>query len=287
MELPELPRRLLVLGGGYIGCEFGQMFRRLGAEVAVFDRNTHLLSREEPEVSTALEGVFRDEGIALHLGVAIDRVSGGGGGGEIAVGWQGGEVRGSHLLVALGRSPNTDDLGCDAAGITRDKRGYIVVDDRYATSAAGVYAVGDCTGGPQFTHTSWDDHRILFELLRGRTTRTRASRTIPSSVFTDPQVASIGLTERQARARGLAIEVATMPFGNVARAIETDETAGVMKILIDAADERILGVTVCGPDAGELIHVFVPLVEAKLDARAASSTRSSCIPPSPRACRLW
>jgi len=266
MQLRTLPRRLVVLGGGYIGCEFGQMFRRFGAEVAILDHHTRLLAREDPDASAALEGVFRDEGIALHLGARVERLARDGG--ELVVGFAGGEVRGSHVLVALGRTPNTDDLGCEAAGIARDQRGYVVVDDQYRTSAAGVYAVGDATGGPQFTHTSWDDHRLLYDLLLGRGTRGRAARTIPSCVFTDPQVASVGLSEAEARAQGLDVEVAAMPFGSVARAIETGETAGVMKLVIDAHDERILGVTIVGAEAGELVHVFVPLVAAGLSARS-------------------
>ncbi|HEX6836154.1 MAG TPA: mercuric reductase [Polyangia bacterium] len=266
MELRELPRHLVVLGGGYIGCEFAQMFRRFGAEVTIVDRNAHLLSREDPDVSTALEAVFRDEGIELRLGAEVARV-GAVAGGQIAVTAGGDELTGSHLLVALGRTPNTDDLGCDAAGVERDRRGYIRVDDQYRTSAPGVFAVGDVTGGPQFTHTSWDDHRRLFDLLLGRSTRGRSGRVIPSTVFTDPQVARVGLSETEARARGRKVEVATMPFSAVARAIETDETAGLMKLLVDPDDERILGVTIVGADAGELLHIFVPLIEAGLGAR--------------------
>jgi len=267
MKLRELPERLVVLGGGYIGCEFAQMFRRFGAEVTLIDHGAHLLSREDPDASAALEGVFGGEGIELRLCARVERVAAGGRG-EVVVGLADGEVRGSHLLVAVGRTPNSDDLGCDAAGVRRDERGYIVVDDHYRTSAPGVYAVGDVTGGPQFTHTSWDDHRLLFDLLLGRGSRGRASRVVPSAVFTDPQVAHVGLTEAEARASGRRVECATMPFGEVARAIETDETAGIMKLTIDADDERIVGVTLVGADAGELIHIFVPLVEARVSPRA-------------------
>ena len=267
MQLRTLPRRLVVLGGGYIGCEFGQMFRRFGSEVILVDRNPRILSREDPDVSQALEQTFRDEGIELALGVQAERVTADGGT-DVAVRWSGGEARGSHLLVALGRTPNADDLGCEAAGIERDRRGFIVVDDGYATSARGVYAVGDVTGGPQFTHTSWDDHRRLYDRLRGREARRRSDRVVPSTVFTDPQVARVGMSEREAHAAGQPFEVATMPFGSIARAIETDETAGTMKLLIDPRDERILGVAIVGADAGELIHIFVPLIQAHLSARS-------------------
>lgn len=266
LDLKELPRHLLVMGGGYIGCELGQMFRRFGSAVTIIDRHSHLLGNEDADVAAAVEGVFRAEGIELRQRVDARRVSRAGD--EIVVQFDGGEVRGSHLLVAVGRRANTDDLGCDAAGIALDKRGYIAVDDHYRTSVPGVYAVGDVAGGPQFTHSSWDDHRLLFDLLLGRGKRGRADRIVPNTIFTDPQVGHVGLRESEARARGLTFEVATMPFGEVARAIERDETAGVMKILIDPADERILGVTLVGTDAGELIHVFVPLMQQGASARS-------------------
>ena len=271
MELRELPRRLIVLGGGYIGCEFGQMFRRFGAGVTIVEHHPRLLSNQDPDVSAALEGVFRSEGLELVLGAAVERVASAGAGALIVHTGDGRAIEGSHLLVAVGRVPNTDDLGCDAAGVALDKRGFVTVDDHYRTSAPGTYALGDVTGGPQFTHTSWDDHRRLYDLLLGRPSRARSDRIVPSTVFTDPQIAQAGLTETEARARGVPVEVATMPFGDVARAIETDETAGIMKILIDPRDEHIVGVTLVGADAGELLHIFVPLMEARLTARSIAS----------------
>ncbi|HEY2746858.1 MAG TPA: mercuric reductase [Polyangia bacterium] len=266
MSLESLPRHLVVLGGGYIGCELGQMFRRFGSAVTIVDRGKHLLGHEDPDVAASLEDVFRAEGIDLVQGVAVERVARAGD--ELVVHARGNEIRGSHLLVAVGRRANTDDLGCDAAGIALDERGYVIVDDGYQTSTPGVYAVGDVTGGPQFTHSSWDDHRILFERLLGRGTRGRADRIVPYAVFTDPQIGHVGLHESEARARGMKIEVASMPFGQVARAIEMDELAGVMKVLIDAGDGRLLGATIIGADAGELIHIFVPLIRAGTSARS-------------------
>jgi pyruvate/2-oxoglutarate dehydrogenase complex dihydrolipoamide dehydrogenase (E3) component len=267
LQLRHLPSHLLILGGGYIGCEFGQMFRRFGAPVTIADGGNHLMAREDPEISSALEGAFRSEGIALELGVKVAGVSGSAG--DIRLRLEGGkELRGSHLLVATGRRPNTDDLGCDKAGVALDDKGSVVADDRYRTSAEGVYAVGDVLGFPQFTHTSWDDHRRLFDILLGRSQRGRSGRFVPYTAFTDPQVAGVGLTEKEARKGNVPYEVATMPFGEIARAQEVDEMAGVMKLLIDPATERVLGARIVGAEAGELIHIFVALMQAGASPRA-------------------
>jgi len=267
LKLRELPERLLVIGGGYIGCEFGQMFRRFGSQVTIVGHSEHLLSREDPEISSVLEEVFRGEGIELLLGTKTVRASGRAGEISLLLG-NGKEVRGTHLLVAVGRRPNTDDLGCDKAGIALDARGFIEADDQYRTRAKGVYAVGDVLGGPQFTHTSWDDHRLLYDILLGRQQRSRHDRFIPYTAFTDPQVAGVGLSEKEARQRGIPYEVASMPFGDVARALEVDETAGQMKVLVDPKTERVLGAAIACAEAGELIHVFITLMQAGAPARA-------------------
>lgn len=269
MALRQLPRRLVVLGGGYIGCEMGQMFRRFGSEVVIVHHGEHLLSREDDDVAASLQQVFRDEGIELKLRAAAVEVGNEGDGIFVTLS-DGARVRGSHLLVATGRRPNTDDLGCDAGGVRLDPRGYVVADDFYATSTPGVYAVGDVLGGPQFTHTSWDDHRLLFDLLMkpGAPRRRRTERIVPYTVFTDPQVAAVGLNEREARRRGVRHETATMPFGAIARAVEVDETAGTMKVLFDPASETILGASLVGAEAGELLHVLVVLMQAGATARA-------------------
>jgi pyruvate/2-oxoglutarate dehydrogenase complex dihydrolipoamide dehydrogenase (E3) component len=267
MELRELPEHLVVLGGGYIGCEFAQMFRRFGSRVTIVQNGEHLLAREDPDISSEIEKAFRDEGIDLRLGSKVARVSGKQG--DVAVHLEGGtQLRGSHLLVAVGRRPNTDDLGCDKGGIKLDDGGAIRVDDQYRTTAPGTYAVGDVKGGPQFTHTSWDDHRILFDILLGRAGRDASGRHIPYTVFTDPQVAGVGLTEREARKKGIRFESASMDFGDIARAVEVDETRGRLKILLDPDSERVLGAFICGAEAGELIHVLVALMQAGAKARA-------------------
>src|SRR5450432_3254354 len=273
LELKELPRRLLILGAGYIACELGQVFRRLGAEVTLVAPSARLLPREDEAVSEALAGVFRAEGIVLELGKHVAEVVPANRGVELRLtadpgGAGGASLRGSHLLVATGRTPNTNDLGCTAGNVALEASGHVIVDERYETSERGVFAVGDCVPGPQFTHVSWDDHRVLFEILAGRPARKRTDRFVPYTVFTDPQVAGVGLSEQAARERGLTIEVATMPFGAIARAIETDETAGVVKIVIDAKSERVLCASIVGVDAGELIAVFSALMQAGGSARA-------------------
>jgi pyruvate/2-oxoglutarate dehydrogenase complex dihydrolipoamide dehydrogenase (E3) component len=269
MALRQVPRRLVVLGGGYIGCEMGQLYRRLGAEVVIVERGEHLLGREDDDLAASLQEAFRSEGIELKLkntAVEVGRE-----GEEILVTLSdGSRVRGSHLLVALGRKPNTDELGCEAGGVRLDQRGYVVADEYYATSAPGVYAVGDVLGGPQFTHTSWDDHRLLFDALMrpDGPRRGRSDRIIPYAVFTDPQLATVGLNEHEARRRGVKYEVATMPFDYIARALEVDETEGMLKILLDPWSEKILGASLVGAEVGELLHVFVVLMQAGAKARA-------------------
>jgi len=279
MELRQAPAHLVVLGGGYIGCEFGQMFRRFGSEVTIVDRGPHLLDREDEDVSRAIEGVFLEEGISLRTGAAANRVSfdetptavgaDRASGDRVSLELEEGPpIEGSHLLVAVGRVPNTDHLHCHVAGIDLDERGFIKVDDRYRTSVDGVYAVGDVTGGPQFTHTSWDDHRILYDILQGNGGRVRSDRLVPYTVFTDPQVARVGLSEREAKGKGIVYEVSTLAFGDIARAVEIDETAGTMKVLLDPRTERVLGAAIVGVEAGELIHIFVTVMQAGASARS-------------------
>ena len=266
LDLRTLPEHLVVIGGGYIGCELGQAFRRLGSEVTLIDPGRHLMGREDDDVCEALEAAFRDEGIALRFGSAVEAAERTAGG--VAVRLKSGErIEGSHLLVATGRRPNTDGLGCEAAGVELDARGFVRVDDAYRTTADGVYALGDSTPGPQFTHNAWDDGRLVFDVLTGARTGGREGRLVPYAAFTDPQLARVGLSEREAREKGVAFESATMPFGHVARAIEADVPAGTMKILVDPQTEKILGAALVGAQAGELIHVFAALMLAGASAR--------------------
>ncbi len=266
MQLKKLPDHLIVLGGGYIGCEFAQMFRRFGSGVSLVQRASRLLDREEAEVSEALQSVFRSEGIGLYLEVEAAALEPVIGGVRLRIA-NGPTIDGSHLLVAVGRRPNTDDLGCELGGIELDERGFIRVDSSYRTSTDRVYAVGDVTPGPQFTHASWDDHRILFDLLLGDGRRDRNDRLVPWTVFTDPQVAGVGITQREAQQTGQPYDIASMPFGHIARAIETDETAGLIRVLIEPSTDRILGARIVGAEAGELIHAFALLMRAGGTAR--------------------
>ena len=254
LTVGEFPSRLLVLGGGYIALELGQVFRRLGAEVTLIEMSKRLAGREDEEISRGLEELVRAEGIALHLGATAART------GRTAAGirleLEGGVVlEGTHLLVAVGRTPNTDALDCPAGKIALDDRGFIRVDDQLKTSAEGVYALGDVTGAPQFTHVSYDDYRVLRAELLGGPPRSRVGRLIPYTLFTDPQLGRVGLTEAEARARGLPIKVARLPMTSVARAIEAGETRGVLRAVVHAQTDRILGFSALGFEGGELASV--------------------------------
>ena len=253
LTIAEFPERLLVLGGGYIALELGQVFRRLGAEVTIVESAPRLASREDEDISQGLAEVFTAEGAALHLGAQARRVAPGPGqrGVRLELG-DGTALEGTHLLVAVGRTPNTDALDCPAGGVALDAHGFIRVDDRLRTSAEGVYATGDVTGAPQFTHISYDDFRVLRAELLDGPPRSRAGRLLTYTLFTDPQLGRVGLSEAEARARGLPIRVARMPMSYVARAIESGETRGLLKAVVHAETDRVLGFAALGFEGGEL-----------------------------------
>ncbi|MCS3698330.1 mercuric reductase [Salinibacter ruber] len=258
MELGAVPDHLLVLGGGYIGLEFGQMFRRFGAEVTIIDRGEHVLSREDTGVAEALEGILREDGLRLLNETSVTAVEETG---DAITAHLGGpdapaQVEGDELLVAAGRRPNTDTLNLEAAGVAATDRGHVRVDDRLATTADGVYAIGDVTGGPAFTHVSYDDYRVLQDNWLHDGDRTTEDRLISYTLFTDPQLGRVGLTEEQARAQDLDVTVAQMPMTRVARALEVDETRGLMKAVIDAETNRLLGAAVLGIEGGEVMSVL-------------------------------
>ncbi len=258
MELDAVPGHLVVLGGGYVGLEFGQLFRRLGAQVTVIQRGKHLLGREDPDIADAVAGILGEDGIEILLESDAVRVEQVGEGVAVTVKTPDGErtLNGTHVLAAAGRSPNTDRLNPEAAGIQLDKRGYLPVDERLATNVPGIYALGDITGGPAFTHISYDDFRILRTNLIEGGDRTTTGRLVPYTVFTDPQLGRVGLSETEAREQGRQIKVASMPMSNVARALEVDESRGVMKVIVDAETERILGAAILGLEGGEIMSML-------------------------------
>ena len=258
LELTELPEHLLILGGGYIGLEFGQMFRRFGSQVTIVDHNDQILPREDADVADELRKALESEGIRFVLRAQTDRVAT-----ErerialsVRVGSSSLSLEGSHLLVATGRRPNSDDLGLDAAGVETDGQGFIRVNSRLETNVRGIWALGDIKGGPAFTHISYNDFQIVYaNLIEGRSLSTD-NRQVPYCVFTDPQLGRVGLTEKEARATGRQLKIGKIPMSWVARAIERDETAGLMKLVVDADTDRILGAAVLGIEGGELIQIL-------------------------------
>jgi pyruvate/2-oxoglutarate dehydrogenase complex dihydrolipoamide dehydrogenase (E3) component len=255
MELDEVPEHLLVLGGGYVGLEFAQMFRRFGSEVTVVQRGKQLMSREDPDVAEAVAEILREDGIEVLLETQARRVEQDDGGRiQLKVESPEGEsfLSGSHLLVATGRPPNTDSLDMDAAGVETDERGFVKVDERLETNVAGIYALGDVKGGPAFTHISYDDFRIIRTNLLEGGDATIAGRLVPYTVFIDPQLGRVGLSEHEARDRGFDVRVARMPMNQVNRAIEVDEQRGFMKAVVDADTGRILGCAILGIEGGEI-----------------------------------
>ena len=255
MELDHVPEHLMILGGGYIGVEFGQMFRRFGSRVTVIQSGHQLLREEDADVAAEVLKILREDGIEILLNARAQEVKPGIAV-KVAVEGKTQTVEGSHLLLATGRVPNTDALKPAAGGVETDERGFILVNDRLETSAPGVYAIGDVKGGPAFTHISYDDYRILKANLLDGGQRSVRDRMVPFAVFMDPQLGRVGMTETEAKKIGRKIRVARMPMTSVARALEVDETRGFMKVIVDAETEEILGATVLGLEGGEVMSVL-------------------------------
>jgi pyruvate/2-oxoglutarate dehydrogenase complex dihydrolipoamide dehydrogenase (E3) component len=267
MELDRLPRHLLVLGGGYIGLEFAQMFRRFGSAVTIVQRAPQLLPREDGDVAEEILNILREDGIMVLLNTRAERADAGEGGGiTLTVRGEGGveTVEGSDLLLATGRTPNVEALNLAAAGVATTDRGYIRVNERLETSSPGVYALGDVNGGPQFTHIAYDDYRIVNANLIEGGHRTVYDRQVPYTLYLDPQLGRVGLTEKEAREAGIKIRVAKMPMKSVARALEVDETRGVMKVIVNAENEEIVGAAILGSEGGEIMSVIEVAMMGKL-----------------------
>ncbi len=255
MELAGVPDHLLVLGGGYVGLEFAQMFRRFGSEVTIVQQGDQLLRREDPDVAEAVTEILREDGLEVLLKAEAQRVERSEDGGiRLEVRKPEGEstLSGSHLLVAAGRVPNTESLNLSAAGVKKDEGGFVQVNERLETSVEGVYALGDVKGGPAFTHISYDDYRLIKTNLLEDGNAAISDRLVPYTVFIDPQLGRVGLSEREAREQGRNIRVAKMPMSYVARALEVDEPRGMMKAVVEADTDQILGCAVLGIEGGEI-----------------------------------
>jgi len=266
MELGAVPEKLLILGGGYIGLEFGQLFRRFGSRVTIVQSGGQLLRQEDPDIAEEVTKILRQDGVEVVLSAKAKRVEQAGEKIQLQI-ESGGKVTtltGSHLLVATGRTSNSDTLSLSEAGVKTDDHGFIQVNDRLETSANGIYGLGDIKGGPAFTHISYDDFRIIrANLLEGKAASTKG-RQVPYCVFIDPQLGRVGLTESEARARGQKIRVAKLPMTSVARALEVDETRGFMKAIVDADTQQILGAAVLGIEGGEVMSVLETAMMGKL-----------------------
>ena len=266
LELDYLPAHLIVLGGGYTGIEMAQAYRRFGSRVTIIEPGRQLMSREDADVARDMQEILASEGVEVLLdaqplgvhGLSGDAVA-------VTVRASGPErtIEGSDLLVATGRIANTADIGASEAGIALDARGFIHVDERLQTSAAGVWAIGECAGSPQFTHVSVDDFRIVRDNMAGGKRRTD-DRVIPHVMFTDPPLARVGLSEAEAQRQDIAVRVATLPMGKVLRTEATDETRGFMKVVVSANDDRILGFSMIGSEAGEVMAVVQTAMLAEL-----------------------
>jgi pyruvate/2-oxoglutarate dehydrogenase complex dihydrolipoamide dehydrogenase (E3) component len=274
MELPEVPGHLLIVGGGYIGLEFGQMFARFGSQVTVIEGGSQIVAHEDPEIAAELQRALEAEGLNFLLNAnttAIERA------GESVVlslevttdlagikKTSSGAVTGSHLLIATGRTPNTDTLGLENAGIATDAHGFIKVNGRLETTVPGVWAMGDVKGGPAFTHISYNDYQIIYANLIEAKNFSIDHRIVPYAVYTDPELGRVGLTEKEARAQGYKLKIGSAPMTKVSRAIERDETAGLMKLVVNATNDQVLGAAILASEGGEVVHILYTLMLGKL-----------------------
>ena len=262
LELTEPPEHLLVLGGGYVGLEFAQMMRRFGSRVTVIHNGDRILPREDPEISDSISRALSGEGVDFRLNVAVTGAGSENDGLSLAFG-DGRDCAGSHLLIATGRRPRTADLDLDKAGVTSRPDGSIMVNDKLETSVPGIWALGDVKGGPAFTHISYNDFQIVYSNLVEGADLSIKNRIVPYAVYTDPEVGAVGITETEARKQGKQLKVGCIPLSSVARAVENGETEGLMKVVIDAGTDQILGARIVCSGGGEIIHALYMLMLAK------------------------
>lgn len=261
LEKTELPAHLAIVGGGYIALEMGQLYRRMGSRVTVIEETGQVAGHEDKDVATALQKLLESEGIEFRLNARARRVEAKDGGVTLSLGGQGddAEIRASHLFVAAGRQPNTDDLGLETVGVKVSDHGIVEADKRLATNVKGVWVAGDIRGGPMFTHTSWDDHRILLSQITGDGSRT-TDRVVPYAIFTDPELGRVGMTEREAQKSAGNIKVTRYEMKKNGKARELGETEGFIKVVVDAGTNRILGAAVLAAEGAELVHMYVDLM---------------------------
>ena len=264
LGLDQVPEHLVVVGGSYIGLEFGQMYRRFGARVTIIEKGPRLVSREDADISDAIREVLEREGINVRLNAECISFKPGSDGIAVNVDCTNGppSVVGSHVLLAIGRRPNTDDLGLDRAGVTVDERGYIKVDDTLATNVEGIWALGDCNGRGAFTHTAYNDFEIVAANLLDGESRKVSDRILGYALYIDPPLGRVGMTETQARNSGRPLLVSTRPMTRVGRAVEKDETQGFMKVVADAETKKILGAAILGTSGDEAIHGILDIMNA-------------------------
>ena len=264
LELTSVPEHLLVLGGGYVGLEFAQMFRRFGSEVTVILNGKQILPREDEDVAAELQKALAAEGIGFVPEAQVTKVAKDGAGIRLTIAGTSGEpmMSGSHLLVAVGRTPQTKDLDLAKAGVEVDKKGNIVVNDRLETTAPNIWAIGDVTGGPAFTHISYNDYQIIYGNVYEGAHLSTKTRLVPYAVFTDPALGRVGVTEKEARATGRKLKVGMIPMTKVQRALERDETAGLMKLVVDGETDKVLGAAILASEGGELVQILSTLMLA-------------------------
>ncbi len=268
MELKKLPEHLLIIGGGYIGLEFGQMFKRFGSKVTILQNSNQLLKREDKDVADEVLNILEDEGIKIYLNTKINEVSKSKKSKKIVINFEtpkgNKKVKGSHLLIATGHTPNTDDLNLSSAKIKTDDKGYIITNTKLETNIKGIFALGDVKGGPAFTHISYDDFRIVKNNILNKNNNTITGRMVPYVIFIDPQLGRIGMNEKEAKEKKINYSIAKMEMSKSARAIEISETRGFMKVIVDKKTDKILGCTILGFEGGEIMSMLQIAIMGKL-----------------------